>query len=91
MGYRIELEEIDNAFFNLNSVKEALCVSYKDEISVKIIAAVVSDASEKEILNDLRKYIPKYMIPDQLIFYKELPKNPKGKLNRKKIKQELEI
>ena len=91
MGYRIELEEIDNAFFNLNSVKEALCVSYKDELSVKIIAAVVSDASEKEILNDLRKYIPKYMIPDQLIFYKELPKNPNGKLNRKKIKEELEI
>ena len=37
MGYRIELEEIDNAFFNLNSVKEALCVSYKDELSSKLL------------------------------------------------------
>ena len=65
-------------------------MSYKDDLSVKIIAAVVSDASEKEILNDLRKYIPKYMIQTSLFFTKNFPK-PNGKLNRKKKKEELKI
>lgn len=83
MGYRIELEEIESAINTISNVRET-CVVYKKEPSGigQILAYVVSDKEEGEILKYLRKLLPSYMIPRQVIRMDVLPKNKNGKIDR---------
>jgi len=87
MGYRIELEEIEDALNRLDYVSQAAVLrGYVRELSQ--IIAVVSSAEkidEKKIRNDLRQIIPDYMIPSRIFMEKELPKNPNGKIDRRRI------
>ena len=86
MGYRIELEEIENAISSLEFINES-AVIYKriNDSYGKIISYLVSktEVNEKHIKDKLSPLIPKYMIPSKIIFLDQLPKNPNGKIDRK--------
>ncbi len=90
MGYRIELEEIENALGSLNYIEENGVIFHRSENdNGKLIACVCSKINdENKILNDLVKYIPLYMIPDYFRFYDHLPKNQNGKIDRLKLKED---
>jgi D-alanine--poly(phosphoribitol) ligase subunit 1 len=88
MGYRIELEEIENAFNALEFIEESAVV-YVDNASnkAKIIACIKSkQLEESKIRQELSKYLPQYMMPDLIYFYKDLPKNANGKIDRLVLK-----
>lgn len=87
MGYRIELEEIETALGSLPYVNESAVVFLKKNDQIGIIRAHVSSQKcEKEkIYEDLRKKIPAYMVPDEILFCNELPKNRNGKIDRKQL------
>ena len=38
-----------------------------------------------EIKEELKKYIPSYMIPKKIIFIEKIPTNNNGKIDRKKL------
>jgi D-alanine--poly(phosphoribitol) ligase subunit 1 len=88
MGYRIELDEIENAFNAIDFIKEAAVIYVNNEkYQSKIIACIKSDTfSEEEINFELSKYLPRYMIPDKYDFFDILPKNNSGKIDRLKLK-----
>ena len=88
MGHRIELEEIENALAALKYITENAVVFYKtNDNNGKIIAHVVSVLNDSEtIIEDLRAYLPGYMMPDKFQFYDELPKNQNGKIDRLQLK-----
>jgi amino acid adenylation domain-containing protein len=93
MGYRIELEEIENALNSLPSISES-AVIYVNTIKYKekIIAYINMEIdNEIEIKNHLRQLLPSYMIPDKIMFSSEIPKNQNGKIDRLKLKKEWEI
>lgn len=84
-GYRIELDEIEAALHKLSYIDEvAVIYSRSDASSGKIMAAVVlnTDKTETEIINDIRKFIPEYMVPRKVILKECLPKNQNGKIDR---------
>ena len=87
MGYRIELEEIEAAMHCLDYVSEVAALHFSDSGLSRIIAVVASreDCDDNQIRRDLRLIIPEYMIPS--VFYREemLPKNPNGKLDRRRL------
>jgi D-alanine--poly(phosphoribitol) ligase subunit 1 len=88
MGYRIELEEIENAFNTLEFTEES-AVIYVDNANykAKIIACIKSKELEEPIIRqELSKYLPQYMMPDLFFFYSDLPKNANGKIDRIAIK-----
>lgn len=89
MGYRIELEEVENALHRIEYVSEAVAIhSVSEGISRLIAAAAVRrETSEEQLRQDLRKLIPDYMIPSAFYFEETLPKNPNGKVDRKRIKE----
>ncbi|MCO6499930.1 MAG: amino acid adenylation domain-containing protein [Vicingus serpentipes] len=91
MGYRIELEEIENAFNAIEYVKESAVIYLDNEkYPSKIIACLNSNNEDKEKTSEvLKKYLPSYMLPDLYFYFAQLPKNQNGKIDRLKLKEEL--
>ncbi|MDP2822991.1 MAG: amino acid adenylation domain-containing protein [Sulfuritalea sp.] len=89
MGYRIELEEIESALALLPGVVQC-AVIYKRVRSQfgNLIAYVAGSApalDAETLLDQLRSRLPSYMIPNHLEIRSELPKNPNGKVDRKRL------
>ena len=86
MGHRIELEEIEKQINNIKNINEALVTSNKhSELNNHLIAHLYlkRKISDKKILKILKSKLPKYMIPNKLIFYKQpLKKNRNYKIDR---------
>ncbi len=89
MGYRIELEEIENALIRLPGIKECAVVHTisKNNLS-RIIAylAVEDEKAERDYKAELRQYVPNYMIPNSFTILDVLPKNANGKIDRNRLK-----
>ena len=87
MGYRIELEEIETALCSLSYVSHAAVIHGVMSGLSQIIAIVCTDGKEdkKAIKDDLKEIIPHYMIPTKVHFESELPTNPNGKVDRRKL------
>ncbi len=89
MGYRVELEEIENALHQIAYISEAMAIhSNKNGIS-RIVAVVASRENivEPQLRKELREIIPDYMIPSTFYREKALPKNPNGKVDRRFLKE----
>ena len=88
MGYRIELEEIENALNTFRAIKESAVVYKRVNDSYgRIIAYVVVDNEDDVagIKTELEALIPLYMIPNKIEFMDSLPKNANGKIDRKEL------
>lgn len=87
MGYRIELEEIEAALHRLDYVSEAAALHTAASGLSRIHAVVASRSAfeDEQIRQDLKRIIPDYMIPS--VFHREemLPKNPSGKVDRRRL------
>ncbi|MBA3537172.1 MAG: AMP-binding protein, partial [Tatlockia sp.] len=85
MGYRIELEEIEQALVKFTHINQAAVVYHRTNVAYgKIIGFVSSsdEINERDLLVNLAELLPAYMIPSRIIVKKELPKNPNGKVDR---------
>lgn len=97
-GYRMELEEIE---FHLNQseyIKSAIIIPYAPNGEIEyLIAAVVPTEHhfEKEymltaaIRKDLALRLPAYMIPRKFNYHTTIPVTMNGKVDRKKLKEEV--
>ena len=87
MGYRIELEEIENALSSITGIQQAAAV-HGNRRGISSIVAVVSSNQEfveSELKEHLRIMLPAYMIPAEIHFEESLSRNQNGKLDRKQI------
>lgn len=87
MGYRIELEEIEGALYQIDDVEEVIVVHGQRRGLSRLIAAVRMSAvsDEKGMLRLLSVMLPGYMLPNEIRFMTELPKNANGKLDRRAL------
>ena len=93
MGYRIELEEIEQGLAKLPQVTQAAVVYQRMHAAYgKLIGfvACTEPVDEKALLNDLTGILPNYMVPSKLFVLPDLPKNPNGKVDRQKLRASLE-
>ena len=85
MGHRIELGEIETAIQALSYIHSCCCLY--DENHGKIVLFYQSEAPmDKQILSDLQKDLPKYMCPNRLVWYENIPRNTHGKVDRAFLK-----
>lgn len=88
MGYRVELEEIENALIKLEGIKQCAVIhtTSKNHFS-KIVAFMAMEEIVEvvQIRKELKRYIPDYMIPNDYVFMKELPKNANGKIDKVRL------
>ena len=88
MGYRIELEEIEAALNGLEYISQSAVLYERVKVIYgKIIAFVATkeNVSELQIKNELRNFLPEYMIPNIIEIKEELPKNANGKVDKKSL------
>jgi D-alanine--poly(phosphoribitol) ligase subunit 1 len=87
MGYRIELEEIEAALHCLDYVSEAAVLHTNANGLSRIVAVVaaIRDFDNEQIRGDLKQIVPNYMMPSVFHREKMLPKNPNGKVDRRKL------
>lgn len=91
MGHRIELGEIETAAYSLAYMKQC-CSLYNEQKKQIILFCVTEDEeiTEKDIYKGLQSKIPKYMLPAVIWIKAELPLNINGKIDRVKLKEEME-
>lgn len=86
MGYRIELEEIENALCGIDGVSRAAVVFFPDNNQGKLVAVCEGSFAENNNINDpLKKFVPNYMLVDEFFKMDKLPLNANGKMDRKAV------
>jgi amino acid adenylation domain-containing protein len=89
LGHRIELGEIDSKVSEVTQSDLVVSIPWPivDGTANGIVTFVHNekDISVESIITHCSKTLPKYMIPSQIIFVKEIPYNTNGKVDRKKL------
>lgn len=80
-GYRIELGEIESNVNSIDNINSCACV-YNNSLNCLALFYEGGPKDSTLILNELRNNVPSYMIPDEVIRLKEMPKNANGKIDR---------
>ena len=92
-GYRIELEEIEHELKRCRGVKNAAAIIRKDRNGIADVAAYVvadNELSSFSIRKSLRERLPDYMIPSSYYMIQEIPRTTNGKIDRKRLEQQVE-
>ena len=90
-GYRVSPTELESVLLGLPEVEEAAVIaSPSEELGQEIIALIVSSITDKATLKKIimkhcQLNIANYMIPKQMIFLTELPRNANGKVDTKRL------
>ena len=86
MGHRIEIEEIENQIINIFKIKECIIEVAKHSIYPwqKLICQISTKDKkiEKTFFDKLKKKLPSYMVPKELIIREKFKYNKNGKLDR---------
>lgn len=88
MGYRIELEEIEQALARLPEINQAAVIYQRGHAAYgKLIGFIASPAAldEKNLMKQLANLLPEYMVPSRIVVQRELPKNANGKVDRRQL------
>ena len=83
LGYRIELGEIEHVIINTLKLVENGCVIYNfNKKEINLFYEAQNEIPVAEIRKAISMAFPKYMIPNNYIRMKELPRNTNGKIDR---------
>lgn len=91
MGYRIELGEIEHALMRVSAAPEVAVDVWAPDGLEEIFAVLPAEFApqKKRIREELRELLPAYMLPRRYFFLNEIPHNANGKIDRRRIKDEL--
>jgi amino acid adenylation domain-containing protein len=86
-GFRIELGEIETALARLPQVAEAVAVARNAVSGGKYLTAYLSTTNgqpidQEQLVAELRKTLPEYMIPSRIVWLEKLPLSANGKIDR---------
>lgn len=87
-GFRIELEEIENALLSNEHVEFAIAKTIALQGEEKEIVAYIKATKEmgtEELILFLKGIVPPFMVPDYFIQLEEIPLTINGKLDAKKL------
>lgn len=97
-GFRIELDDIAQNLNKIEYISNSVVMPvYKDERVNYLVAFVVLNCKVEssnlkfgiKIKNDLRKLVPSYMVPRKIKILESFPLNTNGKIDRKKLMEEI--
>jgi non-ribosomal peptide synthetase component F len=89
-GYRVELGEIEIRLAAHPAVDEAVVIAVPDdEVTNRLKAVVVPKAGVEVTADELRQHcaltLPRYMVPESVVFRKQLPRTSSGKVDRRAL------
>ncbi|MBE6051450.1 MAG: amino acid adenylation domain-containing protein [Clostridium sp.] len=87
-GFRIELGEIENRIRELEGIQDVVVLANDDVMGDKYLCAFVVSKVEfnaKDIKDELRKNLPKYMVPSYFKRIESIPRTINGKIDTKSL------
>ena len=86
-GYRIELDEVENAVRSLDEVTLVkVLVSQNDYGDADLVAYYTGTEGDSVAMStQLRERIPLYMVPQHFLYVEEMPLTPNGKIDKKAL------
>ncbi|MDP2901987.1 MAG: acyl-CoA ligase (AMP-forming), exosortase A system-associated [Methylovulum sp.] len=92
-GYRVSPTEIEEVIYASGLVKEAAAIGIDHQTLGQAIIVVISNKhphglDEKALINLCQAQLPNFMVPAKIEILSELPKNPNGKIDRKRLAQQ---
>jgi acyl-CoA ligase (AMP-forming) (exosortase A-associated) len=92
-GYRVSPTEIEEVAYGTGLVGDAVALGVDDERLGQHIVLAVSPANGRlepdELLAELRRLLPLYMVPKHVVVRPSLPRSPNNKFDRNLLRQEL--
>lgn len=95
-GYRVSPTEIEEVVYATKRVAEVAAVGVAHPVLGQAVVLITyapdhDDETSVAILTECQKHLPAFMVPAQIIVRHEpLPRNPNGKIDRKRLGTELE-
>ncbi|ORX87592.1 hypothetical protein BCR32DRAFT_264182 [Anaeromyces robustus] len=95
-GYRIYLEQCNNALENLSVIKKAVTLLINNNHFDELVSFItcnepLSENNPKSLIssikNNLKNLLPFYSIPNQIYILKEFPLNKNGKIDIKQLQR----
>ncbi|MCB1057890.1 MAG: amino acid adenylation domain-containing protein, partial [Acidobacteria bacterium] len=90
-GFRIELGEVEAALLADPAVRDAVVVASGTGASQRLVAYVETVGAEapgplaRQLRASLRRTVPEYMVPGEVLALEALPRTPNGKIDRKAL------
>ncbi len=85
MGHRIELGEIEAVASLVDGIRSVCCVFRPDKNKIGLY--YTGDTTEMELKAELKKRLPRYMLPHAVHSLPAMPYTPNGKVDRNLLKQ----
>jgi ferricrocin synthase len=83
-GQRVELGEIEHVACRMDGVGNAAAIVI-DEMLVLFCSADIEEVSIKHVLDNCNRWLPKFMIPADVVLVRDLPRLPSGKIDRHRL------
>ena len=86
-GYLVEPSEVESALRRLPAVEDAVVLARQTDTGAVLVGYVAVDPTTRapsaaDVRRDLRKTLPDWMIPANLMLLPALPRNERGKVDR---------
>jgi acyl-CoA ligase (AMP-forming) (exosortase A-associated) len=93
-GYRVSPTEIEEIVYGTGLVAEVAAVGVAhlvlgQAIVIATVPTALGERDSNRLLETCKQHLPAFMVPAQVAWYEELPRNPNGKIDRKRLAQEM--
>lgn len=93
-GYRVSPSEIEEVIYATGFVDEVVALGVPHPLLGQAIVVVITPPANKEfdelaLINECKANFPAYMVPADIKKRSSLPRNPNGKIDRKKLLLEI--
>jgi long-chain acyl-CoA synthetase len=90
-GERVSAKEVEDRILEFGLIQEAAVIGVPDDILGEAVKAFIVPAggsrlTEREVEMEIRKRLPAYMHPKEVVIMRELPKNESGKVLKNLLK-----
>ena len=85
-GYRVSPSEVEEVIYASGLVREAVAIGVPHAELGQAILVLVTGAEptvRDSLMDHCRRELPGFMLPQDLLFVEQLPRNPNGKIDRK--------
>lgn len=87
-GYRVELGEVESALLAVEGVEEAAAFAVPDgegSLALQAVVVLAPNAVDLDLLEEMRRRLPIYAVPERLQILDSLPRTRTGKVDRKAL------
>ncbi len=88
LGYRIELGEIEAVAVGMDEIDNACALYNHEEKKIILVYESREEVSLRDIREGVGKVLPKYALPNVCHRVETMPRNPNGKIDRKRLQEE---